>query len=137
MAGANGSIGEQIVGFERLSGGGDPFGARRGAAFAALVNRQPQRVDQDLDLVAGGDVRRRGPRAERVLGQVIERGEAAREKLAVDDAFGKAVDGAKAELLGEPFDPLANQPPVARAERREPIAYDNPVGETAVDQTAL
>src|ERR1700733_3712822 len=117
MAGANGSIGEQIVSFERLSRGGEPFGARRGAAFAAFVDRQPQRVDQDLDLVAGGDVRRARPQAERILGQVIERGKATREKLAVDDAFGKAVDGAKAQLPGEPFDPLAYQSPVARAER--------------------
>ncbi len=41
MAGAKVSIGQQIVGLERLSGRGDPFGARGGAALAALVDRQP------------------------------------------------------------------------------------------------
>ena len=40
------SIGKQTVGIERLGGGDDPLGAGGGAALAALVDRQLQRIDQ-------------------------------------------------------------------------------------------
>src|SRR5258707_7742938 len=40
MAARNALFGEQVVGLERLSRGGEPFGAGRDAPLAALVDRQ-------------------------------------------------------------------------------------------------
>ena len=74
---------------------------------------------------------------ERVLVDVVERRQPARKIFAIDHAFGKTVDGAKTELLGQSFDTRADQPLVARAERREPVAHHDPVGQTAIDQPAL
>jgi hypothetical protein len=45
------------MGIERFVGGCSPLGSRRGATLAALVDRQLQRIDQVLDLVAGGYMR--------------------------------------------------------------------------------
>jgi hypothetical protein len=44
------------VGIERLCRSRDPFRTRGGAAFTAFVDRQAERIDQDLHLIAGGDV---------------------------------------------------------------------------------
>src|SRR5258708_13972163 len=122
MAGWNALIGEQVVGFERLSRGGDPFSAGRDASLAALVDRQLERVDQDFDLVARRDVRDGRPLAKRVFVDIVERGEPAREKLAIDHPLGKSVGGAEAELPGELIEPLSSQPLVSRSQRLEPIA---------------
>ena len=70
--------------------------ARRLAVFR---HRQVQRVEQRDHLLAGGDVRHVRPRAERGLVEIVERGQAAREELAIDDALGEAVDGAEAHAL--------------------------------------
>ena len=78
-----------------------------------------------------------GALAEGVFVDVVERGEPAREELAIDHPLGKSVGGAEAELPGELIDPLPDQPLVARSERREPVADDDPVGQPAIDQAAL
>ena len=75
--------------------------------------------------------------AEGVLVDVVERRQSARKELAIDDALGKPVDGAKTELPAELIDPLADQALVARSERRQAVAHDDPVGEAAVHQAAL
>src|SRR5580698_9306625 len=98
MAAGTASIHKQVVGLERLCRGRNPFGTRRGAPLAALVDRQFERVDEKFHLVAGGGVRGVGSLAERILVDLVERGEAAREKFAIHHPFGKSVDGAKAEL---------------------------------------
>ena len=46
-------VADQIVEIERLVLRGDPLGPRRGAAAAALVDRQLQFADQPLDLLPG------------------------------------------------------------------------------------
>ena len=48
---------EEIVGLGRPVGSRDPFGARGGAALAAFVDWQAERVDDGLDLVTRGDMR--------------------------------------------------------------------------------
>src|SRR6202044_2779966 len=96
------NIRQQVVELERLARLRDPFGARRRAALAALVDRQPQRVDQRLDLVARGPMRDCRPQPERLLVEFVERGEPAREEFAIDHALGETVDAAKAELLAKP-----------------------------------
>src|SRR5262249_25084715 len=131
------SIGEEIVGVERLCRCRDPFRTRRRAAFAAFVDRQAQRIDQDFHLVAGGSGWTGGPQTERILVEVVERGEAAWEEFAIDHAFGKTIDGAETELLGETIDAFPDQTAVARTQGRKPVADHHPIGQTAIDQAAL
>src|SRR5208282_659729 len=133
----NASIGQQIVGVERLAGGGDPFRPRSGAPPAALVDRQLQRFDQVLHLVAGGRVRGISAWAVCRLVDFIERGQSAREKLTINDPLGKTINRAKAELLGKDIDSGSDQPLIARSQRRQEVAYDHPVGQAAIDQAAL
>src|SRR6185312_16323229 len=77
------------------------------------------------------------PRAERRLVEIVERGQPAREELAVDDALGETVDAAEAHAARQLVDALADQLLVARAELRQAVAHDDPVRELAVDETAL
>src|SRR5262249_41616011 len=86
------SVAEGVVHLERERQRRRPFGARCGAAAAALVDRQLERLEQRLDLLLRRDVRHAGPRAERRLIEAVEGGQAAREKLAIDDALGETVD---------------------------------------------
>src|ERR1700694_3475523 len=73
--GARTSVGDNVVGIQRLVERGEPLGARRGTPPAALVERQLQCVDQDLDLLPRRQMRGVGPGAEGRLVQRIERGE--------------------------------------------------------------
>ena len=92
---------------------------------------------RSFDLVACGEVRGIGAQPKRGLFHVVEGGQAARKIFAIDDALGKSVDRAETELPRKRFDPGADQPLVARAQRGEAIAYDHPVGQAAIDQPAL
>ena len=78
-----------------------------------------------------------GPRAQRLLVEVVERGQAAREEFAIDDALGETVGAAETHALAEFGNALADQTLVARAERGETIAHHDPVGQLAVDEAAL
>jgi len=68
---------------------------------------------------------------------VVECGEAARKKLAVDHAFGEPVGAAEAKPRGEFGEALAHQPLVARAEHREAVAHHHPIHARPVDQAPL
>ena len=80
---------------------------------------------------------RLGRDAERLLVEIVERGQAAREEFAIDHALGKTLDAAEAHALGKLGDAVADQALVARAERGETVAHHDPVGELAVDEAAL
>ena len=90
-------VGDQVVGLERLVLGGEPFGARRGAAPAASRRSAASARRSARDLLPRGHMRQVRPRAERGLVEIVERGQAAREELAEDHALGKAFGRAEAE----------------------------------------
>src|SRR5262249_45344019 len=129
--------GEEIVGVERLCRSGDPFRPCSGTAFAALVDRQAERIDQDLHLVTGGDVRTRGAQTKRILIEVVERGEAAWEEFAIDYPLGKPIDGAETKLLGQAAHPPPDQTAVARAQGQKAVAAPPPIGQPPANQAAL
>ena len=65
-------------------------------------------VEQRNYFLSRGDVRLDWPRAERRLVEIVECGQAAREKFAIDHALGEAVDPAEAHTLRQFGQPLAN-----------------------------
>ena len=83
--------------FEWLIDLGEPFSPVRGPPAAAFVKRQLQLAQQAGDLFAGGDMTEARASAKGRLVDVVERGESAREKFAIDDTFGEPVDRAKAK----------------------------------------
>src|SRR5436309_1340553 len=87
---------EDVVDFKRLIDLGKPLRPVGGAAAAAFIERQFQLTQQAGDFLPGRDVPHARPGAKGPLVEVIEGGQAAREKLAIDHTFGKTVDGAKA-----------------------------------------
>src|SRR5450631_201828 len=86
---------EDVVDFERLVDLGEPFRPVGGPAAATLVERQFQLAQQARDLLARRDVTHVRPGTERRLVKIVERGQPARKKLAVNDAFGETVDRAE------------------------------------------
>src|SRR6185295_12422905 len=86
---------EDVVGLKRLVDLSEPFGPVGSAAAAAFVERQFQLTQQAGDFLAGRDMPHARPGAERCLIEVVKRGQAAREKFAIDDAFGKTIDRAE------------------------------------------
>src|SRR5579871_2607214 len=92
---------KQPVGIERFVCGRGPFGTRGRAAFAALVHRQLQGLDQRLDLVARGEMRRIRARPECALLDVVEGSKPAGKIFAIDHPLGEAVDRAESELAGK------------------------------------
>src|SRR5689334_10838945 len=88
---------DDIRQFQRARLRREPLLAGRGAPHATLVERQLQRAQQRLDLLARRDMRQARPRAERLLVEAVERGQSPRIELAEDHAFGETVDRAEAE----------------------------------------
>src|SRR6266403_610407 len=128
---------DDIVEFERLVDLAEPFGAVGGAATAALVEREFQLAQQARNLLARGDVTEIRPGAERGLVEVVERGEPAREKLAVHHPLRETVDGAEAEAGREIVEAVGDELLVARTEHRQAVANHDPVGGGAVELTPL
>ena len=93
------SLRDDVVDLERLVHDRIPFGAGGGAALAVFRQRQMQRIEQRDDFLARGDMRQARPRAERRLVEVVERGQAAREEFAIDDALGETIDPAERQPL--------------------------------------
>src|SRR5882757_2879650 len=94
----NGDSGaEDVVDLERLVDLGEPFGPAGGAAAAAFVERQLQLAQQVRDFFARRDMSHAWAGAERRFVEIVERGQAAWKKFAIDYTFGKSVDRAKAE----------------------------------------
>src|SRR5262249_31196812 len=132
-----GSVAENVVQLKRTRRRRRPFGSCCSAATAAFVDRQLERGEQRLDLLLRGDVRHAGPGTEGRLVEAVEGGQAAREDLAIDHAFGEAVDESEAEPAGEFVEALADQPLVARPQHGEAVAHHDPISHPAVDQPAL
>src|SRR5882724_13363280 len=110
---------DDVVDFERLVDLVEPFGPVRRAAPAALVERKLQLAQQARHLFARRDMAEIRARAERRLVDVVERGETARKELAIDHAFGKAVDGAEAETERQILQPFGDELLVAGTEHRQ------------------
>ena len=77
------------------------------------------------------------PGAERGLVDLVQRGEPAWEKLAIDDAFGKTINRAEAEAERQFIKAIGDKLLVARAQHRQAVAHDDPIGGGAVELTAL
>ena len=129
--------GDDVVHLQRLVHHRVPFLAGGGTAAAAFRQRQIEGGEQRAHLLAGGDVRQAWPHAEHRGIEFVERGEATREELAIDDALGETVHMAEAETFRQFQQALPDQLLVARRQRREAVAHHDPVGQRAVDQPAL
>src|SRR4051794_33905752 len=114
---------EDVVDFERLVDLGEPFGPAGGAAATAFVERQLQLTQQAGDLLARGNMSHARTGAERPLVEIVKRGQAAREKFAVDDALGKSVDRTEAEAEGQILETVGNHLLVARSQCRKPVTH--------------
>src|SRR5712691_7679684 len=110
---------DDVVDFERLVLGREPFGARRRPPLAALVERQLQGCDQVHDLLPGGHMGEARAGAERVLVEVVERGETTGEEFTIDGALGEPVGAAEAEPGRKLEQAFADKALVARAEHRQ------------------
>src|SRR5207248_4360981 len=77
------------------------------------------------------------PGAEGGLVDIVKGGEPAREKLAIDDAFGKTINRAEAEAERQFIKAIGDKLLVARAQHRQAVAHDDPIGGGAVELTAL
>ena len=82
---------------ERFVDLGEPLGPVGGAAPTAFIERQLELAEQTRHLFPRRDVAEVRLGAQSGLVDVVERGQAARKELAVDDALGEAVDRAEAE----------------------------------------
>src|SRR5262249_49403340 len=76
-------------------------------------------------------------RPESFFVEVVECRKPAREKLAIDHTFGEAFDAAESHTLCQFIDAVAHQLFIARRQRREAVANDNPICELSVDQPTL
>jgi len=85
------------VDFERLVDLVEPLRPVGGTAAAALVERQLQLAQQARHFLASGDIAEARAGVQRRLVEIVERGQAPREELAVDHALGKTVHRAEAE----------------------------------------
>ena len=102
-----------------------PFRTGGGAPLAIIGQRQVQQVEQSDYFLSRGVV------------EIIERGQAAWEKFAIDHALGEAVDPAEAHAFGQFSQSIGDKALVARAERGQTIAHHNPFSQPAVEQTPL
>lgn len=82
---------------ERIFKRSKPLGTRRGAPLPAGVEWKPQRLDQAHHLGSRSDVGKAWTRPQHHLIQIVQSGQAAWEKLAVDQPLGKPVHTAKSK----------------------------------------
>src|SRR3954454_4271971 len=97
---------EDVVDLERLVDLIEPLSAVGRAAASALVERKLELAEQARHLLPCGEMAEIGPHAEGGLVDLVQRGQAAREELAIDDAFGEAVDVAEAQPHRQILQPL-------------------------------
>src|SRR5215813_14366857 len=77
-----------------------------------------------------------GWRAERRLIEAVEHCEPASEQLAIDSAFRKSLDAAKAKAARKSVETLAGRPAIACFGDGEPVAHDHPVDRLAIGAVA-
>src|SRR5207253_3791097 len=99
--------------------------------------RQPELTQQTGDFLARGEVTETRPRAKRCLVEIVQRGQSAREKFAIDNALGKTVDRAETHPERQLLEAAGKQLPVARSRHRKAVANNDPVGARAIELAPL
>ena len=92
-----------------------------------VIDRQPERRQQGADFLLRGGMGEARTGAQHRHVERIERGEPAREELAIDRALGKSIEEPEAEQRGERFQRRRDDPLVAGDCPRQAVAHHDPV----------